>query len=828
MADICKYIGKIGDITSCRAESIEMSDICKYIGKTGDVTSCRAESIEMSDICKYIGIAGSSGRLWKEQRTFALSTLRDIGLGNRKMEEKILKSVNTLVEQLLLTNGQPFDISPLLLTTVSNVICSVAFGKRFEHENEQFKELTKCVSDTLGSSEIVGILTFLPFLKYIPGDPLKYGKVMQNEAKLSSFLQDEINEHKKSLKDNDTNNYLDAFLKQQKKEIGQNSTFTDAQLLRSLTDLFVAGTDSTATALRWFLLALLHKPEIQDRMHTEIKDVVGNDGSPSSSHRSKLVYCESVLHEVLRFGNIAPLAVPHGLTEDLCYRGYIIPKDAMLFPNLDSIMNDPALFENPEDFIPSRFLTDDGHLTGTDKVQAFGVGRRICIGESLARMELFLFATALVQRFKFLPPEEGRLPSLSECHIGETRSPLPFKLRAIPRSSRRRSNWPPGPPTLPFVGNLNLISKVLLQEFRRLRRQYGDVFSLVLGSQTVVVINGHETMREIFIKRGDITSCRAENIVMSDICKYIGKRFGHENVQFKELTKCVSDILGSSEIVGILTFLPFLKYIPGDPLRYGEVMKKEAKLSSFLQDEINEHKTSLDNNDTNNYLDAFLKQQKKEIGQDSTFTDAQLLRCLTDLFVTGTDTTGTALRWFLLVLLHKPEIQERIHTEIEDVVGNDGSPSSSHRSKLVYCESVLHEVLRIGNIAPLSLPNGLSEDLYYRGYIIPKDAMLFPNLDSIMNDSTLFENPEDFIPTRFLTDDGRLTGTDKVQAFGVGRRICMGESLARMELFLFATALVQRFQFLPQEEGRLPSLSECHIGETRSPLPFKLRAIPRS
>ncbi|KAK3083803.1 hypothetical protein FSP39_003408 [Pinctada imbricata] len=400
--------------------------------KHGDVVSNRSDSIIISKISEYKGIAGSSGSLWKEHRTFALSTLRDFGFGRRSMEVKIVEEVEAFLASISSTNGQPFNISPLLHTSVSNVVCSVAFGRRFEHDDTHFKELTNAISENLSNSTISGVLTFLPFLRFIPGDPFKYGKVMANVKKVYSYIQRVIDEHKQSFdKDKDeATNYLDVYLKRQQQDNGTESTFTDDQLHRSISDLFVAGTETTSTALRWFTLTVLHKPEIQERMRAEIRKEIGESKLPSMADRSKLPYCDSVIHEVLRFGNIAPLSVPHGLTEDLQFRGFLIPKHAMLMPNLDSVLNDPEIFENPSEFIPTRFLSADGTLTGTEKVHTFGIGRRICLGESLARMELFLFATSMIQRFTLLPADGHSLPSLSKYKLGVTRQPLEFNFIA--------------------------------------------------------------------------------------------------------------------------------------------------------------------------------------------------------------------------------------------------------------------------------------------------------------------------------------------------------------------------------------------------------------
>ena len=95
-------------------------------------------------------------------------------------------------------------------------------------------------------------------------------------------------------------------------------------------------------------------------------------------------------------------------------------------------------------------------------------------------------------------------------------------LSVLWRKTTRDSRYPPGPPTIPFVGNLNIVTKDMIVEFRKLRQKYGDVFSLVMGTQTVVVVNGIDTLKELFIKHGDVVSGRPDAFVMREMAKYRG------------------------------------------------------------------------------------------------------------------------------------------------------------------------------------------------------------------------------------------------------------------------------------------------------------------
>ena len=174
-----------------------------------------------------LGIGGASGSLWREHRTFALSTLRDFGLGKRSMEGRIMEEVEVFINAVKAQKGQAFNIADLLHVSISNVICSMVFGERYDHDEKNFIGLVNAISDNLSNAAVTGLLTFFPFLKYIPGDPAKYSHVMGNMELVNQHLRRIVDEHKQKIDYNaETTNYIDAFLRQQKQATDIESTFT--------------------------------------------------------------------------------------------------------------------------------------------------------------------------------------------------------------------------------------------------------------------------------------------------------------------------------------------------------------------------------------------------------------------------------------------------------------------------------------------------------------------------------------------------------------------------------------------------------------------------
>ncbi|XP_056011253.1 cytochrome P450 2U1-like isoform X2 [Ostrea edulis] len=345
--------------------------------KHGDMFSERPNAYPAEVIAKKKGLVWSSGPLWKEQRTFALTTMRKFGFGRRCMESQIIEEVDCLMNELGKYENMAFDIQMLLNTSVSNVICSVLFGKRFDYENAKFKHLITLLNKLFTSVNASSPAFIFPWLRHIK--MFNFSGATEYADSLFCFVAGIVEEHKRNFDENNINDYIDAFLLEQKgRAKEEDTTFSDEQLNHSVRDFFGAGTETTSTTLRWMLLYLIHHQDWQKRLQNDIDDVIGQ-GQPKMEHKDKLPRVEAFILEVQRLGNLVPLNVPHTSKEDFKYNGYIFPKGAIVFGALDSVMSDPEIFSEPSNFKPERFMDDSGKCCGDQKTKLipFSIGTDI-------------------------------------------------------------------------------------------------------------------------------------------------------------------------------------------------------------------------------------------------------------------------------------------------------------------------------------------------------------------------------------------------------------------------------------------------------------------
>ncbi|KZT66957.1 cytochrome P450 [Daedalea quercina L-15889] len=227
-------------------------------------------------------------------------------------------------------------------------------------------------------------------------------------------------------------------------ERNPNPTPEEEDVQRMTTShLQAAGAETSIATIESFFFMMALYPELQRRAQAELDEVVGPARLPRCSDRKDLPYTEALVKELYRWNPVGPLGVPHSVMEDDEYAGYTIPKGATIVANTWAILHDPALYPDPHEPLPERYLApaaqkaDDGETLNPDpRAFAFGYGRRICPGRIIADDMLFILVANVLAAFDVSDAvtAEGPATTRTEC-VGSLMSrPPAFRCKIAPRS----------------------------------------------------------------------------------------------------------------------------------------------------------------------------------------------------------------------------------------------------------------------------------------------------------------------------------------------------------------------------------------------------------
>ncbi|XP_069346733.1 cytochrome P450 2D17-like isoform X3 [Eulemur rufifrons] len=429
-----------------------------------------------------------------------------------------------------------------------------------------------------------------------------------------------------------------------------------------------------------------------------------------------------------------------------------------------------------------------------------------------------------------------------------------FLVDLMHRRPRWAARYPPGPMAWPGLGNvLQVDFQDIAYSFGQLRRRFGDVYSLQLAWTPAVVLNGLEAVREALVKHNEDTADRppspisehlgygpnaearpfSPNALLNKAVGNViasltyGRRFEYDDRSFLRLMELVEKQhhQESGYLMQVVMAFPVLLRIPG---LAGKVISAQKAVMALLDELVTEHRMTRDPaQPPRDLTDAFLAEVEKAKGNpNSSFNHENLRLVVAELFSAGMVTTSTTLAWALLLMILHPDVQRRVQQEIDEVIGKVRRPEMGDQAHMPFTTAVIHEVQRFADIVPLGLPHMTSRDIEVQGFLIPKGTTLFTNLSSVLKDEAVWEKPFRFHPEHFLDAQGRFVKPEAFMPFSAGRRTCLGEPLARMELFLFFTSLLQRFSFsVPPGHPRPSDHGVCNFLVT--PSPYQLCAVPR-
>ncbi|OJJ42182.1 hypothetical protein ASPZODRAFT_155475 [Penicilliopsis zonata CBS 506.65] len=324
-----------------------------------------------------------------------------------------------------------------LLRAVASTIHTLLYGFRVKDSNDPMLRALVDLNTEFSEFVRVGahIVDLFPVLNNLPGFLAPWQAKAENHFTTKCKLRNESfrravesdawNISKHHFKQNTEGNSLGMPLDELVFEIG---TTIDAAL------------DATTDSLIWFVVACITQDRgFVVRARKELDAVVGRDRLPSPDDRPNLPYIAAIVEEIFRWRPAAPEAAPHANREATTYNGYIIPRGSIVVPNVWAISREEAVFgSDPDDFIPDRWLDEDGKTLKPFPPAVFGYGRRTCPGRYFARNTIWIVVARLLWSFDIkagLSEETGEsIPVDPEaCTYGLIMRALPFKASFQPR-----------------------------------------------------------------------------------------------------------------------------------------------------------------------------------------------------------------------------------------------------------------------------------------------------------------------------------------------------------------------------------------------------------
>ncbi|XP_077557874.1 cytochrome P450 18a1-like [Haemaphysalis longicornis] len=418
---------------------------CKDVVVLNDLESIREGLANPDLLCRpnnfvfrYFGVKGIlslNGQPWRENRRYCFHVLRNLGFAKKSMEKHIQEESQCFANFLEGSKGRPTLISQALAASVANNISALLLGRRFDSDDPKGRLVQEQLTKFFQNFVVLGLTDFLPALRpltaYISNTALH--AMSQVFMELQQFLRKEVKEREANMEKYRDRDFIDGYLRKMEENSGSNSHFNMAYLEGNAMNLYGAGTNTVRANVLWNLyIAASHPDGHQERVQQEIDAVLGRHRAPTWEDRHRLPFTMASIMETMRWRASAPISVPRATERDTIIKGYHVPAGTIVVPNLWWLHNNPAYWTNPSQYDPTRFL-DAGGTKVERKPQAFlpfSAGKRACPGETLGLMEVFLYVTTLLQKFRVLPEEGQDISSDVERGLIAAISTIPLRFVA--------------------------------------------------------------------------------------------------------------------------------------------------------------------------------------------------------------------------------------------------------------------------------------------------------------------------------------------------------------------------------------------------------------
>ncbi|KAB2633281.1 cytochrome P450 71A3-like [Pyrus ussuriensis x Pyrus communis] len=430
---------------------ISSADAAREIMKTNDSIFANRPRSTIADRLLYGSKSVSSapyGEYWRQMRSICvlqLLTSKRVQSFRAVREEELTLLTKNVKQSSM--SSLPVNLSELFISLTNDVICRVAFGKKYSggEAARKFKKLLEEFMILLGGFYVGDFIPLLGWVSRVNGLDTRVEKVARE---FDEFLDSVVEEHMCSLdtkgencgnnlsvEGEDKKDLVDVLLQIQKQNTAGFSFDRDS-IKGIILDIFGGGTDTSYTVLEWAMTELIRHPRVLEKLQNELMGIATGKPDITESDLDKTPYLKAVIKETLRLYPPIPLLVPRESTQATKIRGYDVAARTMVIINAWTIGRDPSLWDEPEEFKPDRFLNSTVDFKGNDfELIPFGAGRRGCPGSLFAMVTNEIALANLVHKFDWTLPDGARAKDLSmvQCTGLVIHRKAPLVAMAIPR-----------------------------------------------------------------------------------------------------------------------------------------------------------------------------------------------------------------------------------------------------------------------------------------------------------------------------------------------------------------------------------------------------------
>ncbi|XP_058752160.1 cytochrome P450 83B1-like [Vicia villosa] len=388
---------------------VSSAELAKEIFKNNDLVFSNRPIVYGQQKLSYNGseiVFSQYGEFWRDIRKtcvvhiFSAKRVASYSSVRTFEVKQMIKKISNHAASSAVTN-----LSELLTSLSSTIICRIAFGRRYEDEGTERSKFHGMLHEFEDMLTAFFVSDYIPFMGWIDKLSGLRARLERNFKEMDEFYQEVIDEHLDPNREHgDEEVIVDVLLQLMKKRLFSIDLTFD-HIKGVLMDMLVAATDTTSATVVWAMTALIKNPRVIKKVQQEIRNSRSKKEFLDEDDIHNFIYLKAVIKETLRLYLPAPLLVPRESREECIIGGYQIPAKTIVYVNAWEIQRDPNIWKEPEEFYPERFLESSINFLGQDfELIPFGAGRRICPGMSMGVASLELILANLLHSFDWKLP----------------------------------------------------------------------------------------------------------------------------------------------------------------------------------------------------------------------------------------------------------------------------------------------------------------------------------------------------------------------------------------------------------------------------------------